>query len=176
MSDDNKSNVDTILEKLQQPLPDSTVSRQQQNPNSLYFKNDVYEWWARKHAGSLFSSEVLMFDVTDRYVKFVVRVFIGDTHHDGVGFKLVEGSTNLTTCVDLAREEAERNAFDMFGFGWHNLNKYGNNRIPVANLNQKCTKCTLPLTEADAEFLKTHTKSNIPYHRNCIPEHLIKNR
>src|SRR5690606_16230719 len=159
-----------------QPLPDSTVSRQTQNRDNLFFKNDGYEWWARKHAGSLFSSEVLLFEVTDRFVKFIVRIYIGQTHHDGVGFKLIDNANSLTTCVDLAREEAERNAFDMFGFGWHNLNKYANNRIPEANMNLKCTKCTLPLTGEDVDFLKDYPKIKIPYHKNCVPDHLIKNR
>lgn len=158
-----------ILGEIRKPLPDETMTE------GRYFKNDVYEWWVRKHADHLFRSEIIDLKVTETHVSCIVRIHIGDVFHDGMGFKVLDQYNNLTTCVDLAREEAKRSAFDMFGLGWHNIGKYRQNRISEGeHIIEICAKCHKPLTEDDLRYLEQKPTLKIKYHEDCIPQHLKK--
>lgn len=171
--------IEDILQKLRTPLPEGAVGHHENNTDKKFIPNEWYEWWITKIAGSLFRLEERSTEIVpDRYVKVVMRVWIGDTFRDGIGFREVSQGVNLTNVVDLAKAEAERKAYDMFLMGWHNLGIYKRHGIPEPG-TRFCVKCGTngeQLSVSDIQFLESHPNIKHDFHRNCIPNHLLKEK
>ncbi len=173
--------IQDILAKLKEPLPERAVSAHRENPKKKFVEVDWYEYWADQCAGALYRIEERESEINmDKgYVKVVIRVHIGDVFRDGKGVRVIDNN-GLENAVDRATSEATRNAFDKYFMGWHNLGKYAVNRIIEPEDDSStltCIKCTESLSTQEWQDLnKKYPKlnSNNPYHERCLPSFLKK--
>lgn len=146
-----------------------------ENSNKQYIPVEWYENRANTIGGEHYKKEIREYQVTESFVKVVIRIYFGDTFRDGYGFCVID-TLGVANAVDRAFAESHRNSFDSFEMGWEDLGIYEKKgiRSKIAE-DVLCKKCHLPLKLEDLEAMKRFPRLIVPYHvPSCAPAHLLK--
>lgn len=126
-------NYQEVIERIKARFPNGTVKTREDNGRA-YIPNQVYTDRVERETGSRWDREIrdVEINIPHGYVKVIARVTIGPHYRDGVGFAEITTEANgkpkqLSNKVDLALNEAVREALDTWQIGWRNLAVYNQN-------------------------------------------------
>ncbi|CAG7651561.1 hypothetical protein ACFQI7_28080 [Paenibacillus allorhizosphaerae] len=148
---------------------------QRENNSRQFIPVEWYENRANTIAGEHYKKEIREYQVTETFVKVVIRIYFGDTFRDGYGFCEID-NLGTANAVDRAFAEAHRNGFDSYEMGWEDLRIYEKKGIRDKPAEEVfCVKCSKPLDAEDIEAMKKYPRLVVPYHvGTCAPPHLLK--
>ncbi|MDF2723532.1 MAG: hypothetical protein K0Q59_3207 [Paenibacillus sp.] len=123
-------NYEETIARIKARFPNGTVKTREDNGRA-YIPNQVYTDRVERETGSRWDREIkeVEINIPHGYVKVIARVTIGPHYRDGVGFAEISVEPNgkakqLANKVDLALNEAVREALDTWQIGWRNLAAY----------------------------------------------------
>lgn len=192
-----------IHEQLVAPFPPGTLEARENDPNSKYIPVQPYIHKLETAAGTFWSWRLTGHpQIFEREEQVMVTgvLKIVDAEREGMGFSNIQRYEdtgkikNLKYAILAAESDAIRSACDKFEMGWKDLapyRKWAKNpgtglEVPTTGAgkdykdgsgssHRNCVVCQKPLTLDDENFLK-ELQITHPYHREHVPQHLVRNQ
>ncbi|MFC5452563.1 hypothetical protein ACFPOG_30625 [Paenibacillus aestuarii] len=190
-----------IHDQLIAEFPPGTVEYRENDSDSKYIPVQPYihrlETAAGMHWSWRLSGQPQIFDREEQIMVTGILKIV-EAEREGIGFANFQRYEdtgkikNLKYAILSASSDALRNACDLFEMGWKDLapyRKWAKNpgtglSVPLTGAgknmeeqssHRNCVVCQKPLTLNDEEYLKELNIKH-PYHREHIPQHLVKNQ
>ncbi|MGU3473215.1 hypothetical protein ACLBWT_18970 [Paenibacillus sp. D51F] len=195
-------NYQEVIDRIKARFPQGTV-KQREDTGRAYIPNQVYTDRVEDATNSRWNREIrdVEINVPHGYVKVICRVTIGPHYRDGIGFAEITEAKHVANKVDLATNEAFREALDTWEIGWRDLAPFyqkekdwaSNPALrhlldspppvpdvtlghqPNTRVERSCIKCGNSLTHAEWDILGVVPNLNrekMTYCYNHLPDHL----